>query len=130
MSTSAVQTRPRWKAGALWGLKGLLAAVFLLAGGMKIYGLPMMVEEFEHMGLGQWFRYVTGTLEVVGAVTILVPGLAAFGAVVLSCIMIGAVATHLLLIGGSPIPAVVLLVLSATIVVAHRAQIDALFDDA
>ncbi len=130
MSTTAVQTPPRWKAGALWGLKGLLAAVFLLAGGMKIYGLPMMVEEFEHMGLGQWFRYVTGTLEVVGAVTILVPGLAAFGAVVLSCIMIGAVATHLLLIGGSPIPAVVLLVLSATIVVAHRAQIDAVFDDA
>ncbi len=43
--------------------------------------------------------------------------------------MIGAVATHLLLIGGSPIPAVVLLVLSATIVVAHRAQIDALFDE-
>ncbi len=130
MSTTDVQTPPRWKAGALWALRGLLAAVFLLAGGVKIYGLPMMVQEFEHMGLGQWFRYFTGTLEVVGAVTILVPRLAAFGAVLLSCIMVGAIATHLLLIGGSPIPAVVLLVLSATVAFAHRAQIDAVFDGA
>lgn len=123
-----VETSPRWKAFALWGVRGLLAAVFLLAGGLKIYGLPMMVQEFEHIGFGQWFRYLTGTLEVVGAVTILVPSLAAFGAVLLSCVMVGAIATHLFLVGGSPIPAVVLLVLSATIAFVYRAQIDAVFD--
>ncbi len=54
MSTSAVQTLAALEGRCpVRGLKGLLAAVFLLAGGMKIYGLPMMVEEFEHMGLGR-----------------------------------------------------------------------------
>lgn len=128
MSLTNVQTPPRWKSVSLWSLKGLLAAVFLLAGGLKIYGLPMMVENFQQMGFGQWFRYPTGILEVIGAITILMPSVAAFGAVLLSCIMVGAIATHLFLIGGSPVPAAVLLALSAVIAFAHRAQIDSFFD--
>jgi membrane protein implicated in regulation of membrane protease activity len=88
----------------------------------------MMVENFEHIGFGQWFRYLTGTLEVIGAITILMPSLAAFGGVLLSCIMVGAIATHLLLIGGPAVPAAVLLILSAIVVFAHRDQIDNLFD--
>jgi len=128
MSTTDVQRPPRWKPAALWTLKGLLAVAFVAAGGAKIFGVPMMVENFEHIEFGQWFRYVTGLLEVVGAFTILMPRLAAFGGVLLSCIMVGAIATHLLLIGGSAVPAAVLLILSAIIVFAHRDQIDDLFD--
>lgn len=128
MSMIEVQTQPRWKAAVLWGLKGLLAAAFLLAGGLKIYGLPMLVEEFQHIGLGQWFRYATGLLEVVGAITILVPRRAAFGAVLLTCVMVGAITAHLFVIGGSPIPAIVLLLLSVTIAIAHRSQIGAVLD--
>jgi uncharacterized membrane protein YphA (DoxX/SURF4 family) len=128
MSITDTQRPPRWKPAALWTLKGLLAAAFLSAGGAKIYGVPMMVENFEHIGFGQWFRYLTGTLEVIGAITILMPSLAAFGGVLLSCIMVGAIATHLLLIGGPAVPAAVLLILSAIVVFAHRDQIDNLFD--
>jgi hypothetical protein len=75
------------------------------------------------MGLGQWFRYFTGSLEVLGAVLILVPPLAAFGAVLLICIMIGATIMHLFVIGGSPAPALVLLALSAIVAYAKRDQI-------
>lgn len=128
MSMTDVQRPPRWKSAVLWVLKGLLAAAFLSAGGAKIYGVPMMVENFEHIGFGQWFRYLTGILEVIGAIVVLMPGLAAFGGVLLSCIMAGAIATHLLLIGGSAVPAIILLVLSAIVVFAHRDQIDSLFD--
>lgn len=128
MSTTDVQGSPRRKPAALWALKGLLAVAFLSAGGAKLYGVPMMVENFHHIGFGQWFRYLTGVLEIVGAVTILMPRLAAFSGVLLSCIMVGAIATHLLLIGGSAVPAIVLLALSATVVFAHRDQIDSLFD--
>lgn len=128
MSTTDVQRPPRWKPAALWSLKGLLAAVFLSAGGAKIYGVPMMVENFQQIGLGQWFRYLTGILEIVGAIMVLMPRVAAIGGVLLSCIMVGAIATHLLLMGGSAFPAIVLLVLSAIIVFAHRDQIDDLFD--
>lgn len=128
MSTTDVQRPPRWKPAALWTLKGLLAAVFLSAGGAKIYGVPMMVENFQQIGLGQWFRYLTGILEIVGAIMVLMPRVAAIGGVLLSCIMVGAIATHLLLMGGSAVPAIVLLVLSAIVVFAHRDQIDSLFD--
>lgn len=128
MSMTDVQRSPRWKSVALWTLKGLLAAAFLSAGGAKIYGVPMMVESFQQIGFGQWFRYLTGTLEIIGAILILMPSRAAFGGVLLSCIMVGAIATHLLLIGGSAVPAIVLLVLSAIVVFAHREQIDDLFD--
>ena len=128
MSTTDVQRPPRWKPAALWTLKGLLAAVFLSAGGAKIYGVPIMVENFQQIGLGQWFRYLTGILEIVGGIMVLMPPVVAIGGVLLSCIMVGAIATHLLLMGGSAFPAIVLLVLSAIIVFAHRDQIDDLFD--
>jgi hypothetical protein len=129
----AASGQPRWKSVSLWILRGLLALAFASAGGAKLYGVPMMVDEFEHMGLGQWFRYFTGSLEVLGALLVLVPSLAAFGALLLICIMIGATLMHLFVIGGSPVPALVLLALSAIVAIAKRDQIAAalnLADDA
>src|SRR6059058_5246153 len=111
MAMTDVQAGLRCKPIAMWALKGLLAAVFLTAGGAKLYGVPMLVEEFQHIGLGQWFRYFTGSLEVAGGLAILVPSLSGIAAVLLSCVMAGATAAHLFVIGGSPIPALVLLAL-------------------
>ena len=119
----ATSAQPRWKSVSLWIVRGLLALVFLSAGGAKLYGVPVMVEEFGRMGLGQWFRYFTGSLEVLGALLILMPSLAGFGALLLICIMIGATITHLFVIGGSPVPALVLLALSAIVAYAKRDQI-------
>jgi putative oxidoreductase len=129
----AASVQPRWKSVSLWIVRGLLAFVFLGAGGAKLCGVPLMVEEFGHMGFGQWFRYFTGSLEVLGALLILMPSLAAFGALLLICIMIGATIMHLLVIGGSAVPALVLLALSAIVAIAKREQIAAvlnLVDDA
>jgi putative oxidoreductase len=124
----AASVQPRWKSVSLWIVRGLLAFVFLGAGGAKLYGVPLMVEEFAHMGFGQWFRYFTGSLEALGALLILMPSLAAFGALLLICIMIGATIMHLLVIGGSPVPALVLLALSAIVVIAKREQIAAILN--
>ena len=129
MSLAAASAPPRWKSAGLWVVRGLLALAFAGAGGAKLYGVPMLVEEFQHIGLGQWFRYLTGALEVLGAVLILTPSLAAFGAVLLICIMIGATITHLFVIGGSPVPALVLLALSAIVAYAKRDQIASLAED-
>ncbi|MES2196044.1 MAG: DoxX family protein [Pseudomonadota bacterium] len=118
----AATSPPRWTSVGLWVVRGLLALVFVGAGGAKLYGVPMMVQEFEHIGLGQWFRYLTGTLELLGALLILTPSLAAFGALLLIGIMTGAIITHLFVIGGSPVPALVLLVLSAVVAYARRGQ--------
>ncbi len=98
-----------------WVLQGLAAAAFLAAGGSKLAAAPAMVEMFAKLGAGQWFRYLTGALEVIGAVALLVPRTAFYGAVLLALVMAGAIVTHLAVLGGSPIPALVLLVIVGTI---------------
>jgi len=98
-----------------WVLQGLAAAAFLAAGGSKLAAVPAMVEMFAKLGAGQWFRYLTGALEVIGAVALLAPRAAFYGAVLLAMVMVGAIATHLTVLGGSPIPALVLLVIVGTI---------------
>ncbi len=100
---------------ALWILQVLTAAAFLMAGFAKLSGQPMMVDTFEKIGAGQWFRYVTGGIEVVSAVLLLVPRATPVGAFLLACTMTGAVSTHLFIIGGSPVPALVLGCLAAVI---------------
>ena len=63
----------RLKTIGFWVLKLVLAALFLITGGAKLAGLPAMVEVFERVGLGQWFRYLAGILEVSGAALLLWP---------------------------------------------------------
>ena len=101
---------------AFWILQGLLAAAFLVAGTTKLAGPQMQVTFFEKIGLGQWFRYFTGGLEVIGAILVLVPRTAVVGAVLLGMTMVGAVDIHLLITGGSPVPLVVLLVIAVAVI--------------
>jgi putative oxidoreductase len=108
---------------ALWGVQVVLAGMFLLAGGSKLAGAAAMVALFDAIGVGQWFRYVTGLIEVVSAVALLVPSLAPFGAVALVATLVGAVATHLFIIGGSPAVPVVLLFGSLAVAWARRDQL-------
>lgn len=86
------------KSIALWVLRVLLAALFLFAAYMKLSGNPMMVAEFDTVGLGQWFRYVTGILELVGAVALLVPKTSLYGAALLLCVDAGAFVAQLTVI--------------------------------
>ena len=106
--------------GGLWTLQILSAAMFLFAGSLKLAGVPLMVQEFGTIGLGQWFRYLTGTIEVVGAVLLLIPSLAAYGAAALAVTMVGAILTHLFIVGGSPLMPILLLASTATIAWARR----------
>ena len=94
---------------ALWTIQVALAGMFLMAGTGKLTGAPAMVGLFDAIGIGQWFRFVTGTIEVTSAIALLVPSLAPFGAAALIGTMTGAVATHLFIVGGSPVMPLVLL---------------------
>jgi putative oxidoreductase len=97
--------------------------MFLLSGGSKLAGAAGMVALFDAIGVGQWFRYITGGVEVASAVALLVPALAPFGAVALVATMIGAVATHLFVVGGSPAVPVVLLLGALAVAWARRDQL-------
>ena len=120
----------RTKTIVAWSLQILVAATFLAAGIMKLIGLQMMVEIFDHIGFGQWFRYVTGTVEIIGGLLLLLPATVVFGAALLSATMACAVLTHLVLIGGSPVPALVLLVLDLVILWLRRREVSELIGKA
>jgi len=106
----------------LWVGQFLIAAAFLMAGGSKFAGAPAMVGLFDAIGIGQWFRYVTATIEVGSAIALLVPSLAPYGALALAATMTGAVFTHLFIVGGSPLPPLVLGAGAAAIAWARRDQ--------
>jgi putative oxidoreductase len=126
MSVTEVHAAPRWRPIALWIVKIILAIAFVSAGGAKLVGVPMLVESFHTLGLGQWFRYLTGALEVIGAVLILVPAWSGLGAILLCCIMVGATLAHLTVVPGSALPAVVLFVLGAIVAFAERDRLQAI----
>jgi len=107
----------------LLSLKILAGFAFMAAGLAKLIGVEMMVATFEAIGVGQWFRYVTGAIEVVSAVLLFVPGKQVYGAGLLVCTMIGAVVAHTFILGPSAIPALGLGVISAIIFYAHRNQL-------
>jgi uncharacterized membrane protein YphA (DoxX/SURF4 family) len=104
----------------LWVLQIAAAGMFLMVGFLKLSGNPQLVGLFEAIGIGQWFRYLTGTLEVAGAFLLLIPRLSGLGALMLAVVMVGAVITHLFIVGGSPLMAIVLLVVTSIIAWGRR----------
>jgi uncharacterized membrane protein YphA (DoxX/SURF4 family) len=94
---------------ALWVLQIAAAGMFLMVGFSKLSGNAQMIGLFEAIGVGQWLRYLTGTLEVTGAILLLVPRTSGVGALMLVVVMSGAVMTHLFIVGGSPLMAIILL---------------------
>lgn len=97
------------------------AGMFLMVGFLKLSGNAQLVGLFDAIGLGQWFRYLTGTLEVAGAILLLIPRTSGLGALMLAGVMAGAVMTHLFVVGGSPLMAIILLAVT-TIVAWGRRQ--------
>ena len=116
-------SRVQWKKIALWTCKVLLAAVYVATGSAKLYGVPQMVEGFAQIGLGQWFRYFTGGLEIIGAIAILVPTASAFGGLLLLGISAGAFLVQLFVFHGDVVHTIVLGALSAIVVWAHHDRI-------
>jgi len=76
----------------------VLGLLFVLIGSMTIAGRKMFVENFQRFGYPQWFRVVTGSLEVIGGIGLLIgiwlPWLAALASAGLTLVMLGAVFTE------------------------------------
>ncbi|MBJ6761270.1 DoxX family protein [Myxococcaceae bacterium JPH2] len=95
---TAAPSRGRGLNITLWVLQVLFAVLFIFAGSGKLRTTPEVVENFDKIGLGQWFRYLTGTLEMAGGLGLLIPRLSGLAALGLSGVMVGAVLTHLLVL--------------------------------
>ena len=104
----------------LWILQIGAAAMFLMVGFLKLSGNAQLVGLFEAIGVGQWFRYLTGTLEVAGALLLLIPRLSGLGALMLFGVMVGAVVTHVFIVGGNPLQAIILLIVTGVVAWGRR----------
>src|SRR5438094_6137492 len=104
----------------LWVLQIAAAGMFLMVGFLKLSGNAQLVGLFEAIGLGQWFRYLTGTLEVAGAFLLLLPRTSGLGALMLAGVMTGGVVTHVFIVGGSPLGAIILLVVTGVVAWGRR----------
>jgi len=78
---------------ALWVLSGLVAAMFLFAGGTKLLMADQIKPVFVKFGYAAWFATFIGVCEVLGGIGVLIPRLAGLAAACLSVIMVGAVYT-------------------------------------
>jgi putative oxidoreductase len=85
-----------------WGL----VAEFVVAGAAKLLSMPAMVTLFAAVGLGQWFRYATGTWEITGAVLLALPRTSGLGAAALSALMLGAAVTEIVVLRRTPVSSV------------------------
>lgn len=104
----------------LWCVQIFLALVFVNASVAKLAGAPEMVALFTAVGSGRWFRYVTGILELTGAVLIVVPKTRRIGAALIATIMLGALAAHLFILRVPPTTPAVLFLLSGLVVWGRR----------
>jgi uncharacterized membrane protein YphA (DoxX/SURF4 family) len=100
----AREARPRRLTSTLlWAAQILLAAFFLfVAAGSKLAGSHGAVQEFGAIGAGQWFRYMVGTVELAGAIGLLVPWLAGLAAAGLAADMAGATIVNATVLHNTP----------------------------
>ncbi len=101
---------------ASWTARLLLAALLLVSASMKFRAAPSAVAGFDRLGFGQWFRIAVGVVETAGAIGLLVTPLSTIAATGLALLMICAVASHLLVLGPSAVPALVALALCLFVV--------------
>ena len=98
-----------------WVPRVVMAMFFVSMGSQKFTDRYWM-EVFATIGVGDWLRYVTGTLQVGGALLLLVPRTALIGAGMLAITMVGAMLAWIFFLGspGSAIiPGAILAMLTA-----------------
>jgi len=95
------ERRARRIDAAVWVLRVVLASIFIVVGFVKIPGSihPMWVRLFERIGFGQWFRYFTALMEIVGGMLMIVPSATLVSGLLLASAMVGALLVHIFVIG-------------------------------
>ena len=79
---------------ALWILTALLVLMFANAGIRKFFVNGGWTWMFRRVGFPDWFRVAIGVLETGAAALLLLPRTAAYGAITVIVIMLGAIATN------------------------------------
>jgi uncharacterized membrane protein YphA (DoxX/SURF4 family) len=81
-----------------WLLRGAIAVAFAMFGAEKFTD-HQWVTLFQQIGIGQWFRYFTGVVEISGGVLVLIPWTVTGGLALLVCTMGSATLIWALVLG-------------------------------
>lgn len=107
-----------------WALRIVAAVILLQTLYFKFTGHPESVELFSKLGVEPWGRIGTGIIELVTGVLLLIPSTVVFGALLGIGLMLGAIASHLLVLGiesqgdGGQLFGLAIIVLACCIIIA------------
>jgi len=119
------EARSRQDVIITWILRLAVAAMFISIGRSKFDASSMWVKLFEQIGLGQWFRRLTGTLQIAGAILVLIPRTFVIGIALLACTMAGAAVIWIVRLGAPANAIIPMVVLVGLIGVGlHGARVD------
>jgi uncharacterized membrane protein YphA (DoxX/SURF4 family) len=71
------------KALVVWGLRAIVAMVFIAPAALALGGHAAMVRQFDAVGYGPWLRIVVSLVQIAAALLVLVPGFTLAAAIVL-----------------------------------------------
>jgi uncharacterized membrane protein YphA (DoxX/SURF4 family) len=77
-----------------WLLSLYLAYEFALSSIGNLTAKPKNIASFHTFGYPLWFMFLTGAIELLCALLVLVPRFAAYGAALIVCVMLGAIFSH------------------------------------
>jgi uncharacterized membrane protein YphA (DoxX/SURF4 family) len=122
MAAEAAVTQSRARFGlGIWLIRAAVAFVFI-SSGLEKFGIgpgQEWVRIFDKIGLGVWFRYFTGVLEVAGGLLLMIPYASKIGAGLLILCMAGAIACHIFVLG-DPFSSIINIALVVAILAAAR----------
>ncbi len=84
-----------------WAIRIGVGSAYIVFGLEKFSSTPgsHWVELFGEIGAGDWFRYLTGVIEILGGLLVVIPKTAGIGLIVLALTMAGAVLIVALIMG-------------------------------
>ncbi len=82
-----------------WLLRITAAVILLQTLYFKFTGHPESVALFTKLGVEPWGRFATGIIELLTGILLLIPATASIGALLGIGLMVGAIASHLTVIG-------------------------------
>jgi uncharacterized membrane protein YphA (DoxX/SURF4 family) len=112
------------KIAGMWVPAILLILIFARQGWSKFDDASGWARAFRNWGYPDWFRVTIGALELSAVALLALGRTAAFGALIIVIVMLGAMATHIVLDGGRHLTSeVVPLTLSTIVLIVRRRQI-------
>jgi putative oxidoreductase len=82
-----------------WALQLIVAGILLQTLFFKFTGAPESVYIFSALGAEPWGRLGSGVVELIAAVLLLVPATTTVGAALAMAVMVGAIMSHLTVLG-------------------------------